>query len=73
MIRNIIELYGLGAIPISRLFGEPIEPPREIIDVEYEDLSDQTDPKTISTQNELKLLEINNQKQYADSDNKQMP
>lgn len=65
MIRNIIERYGLGAIPISRLFGEMIEPPREIIDVEYEDLSDQTDLQTIPTQNELKLLETNNKKSYG--------
>lgn len=37
----MIELYGLGATSISRLFDEMIEPPREIIDVEYEDISDQ--------------------------------
>lgn len=61
MIRYITELYGLGAIPISRLFGELIEPPREIIDVEYEDLSDQIDLESIPPQNELKLLESNKQ------------
>lgn len=40
-MRSIIEQYGLGAISITRLFGEMVGPPREIIDVEYEDLSDQ--------------------------------
>lgn len=70
MIRNIIELYGLGAIPISRLFGELVEPPCEIIDVEYEDLSDQIDPSVLPDKNELKLLETTKQKQYVDSDNK---
>lgn len=69
MIRYITESYGLGAIPISHLFGELIEPPREIIDVEYEDLSDQLGLKSISPQNELKLLETNKQEKYADSDN----
>lgn len=70
MIRNIIELYGLGAIPISRVFGEMIEPPREIIDVEYEDITNQVDSQALISQNEFKLLEPNKQKQYADTDNK---
>lgn len=70
MIRSIIDLYGLGAIPISRLFGELVEPSREIIDVEYEDLSDQIDPSVLPDKNEHKLLEITKQKQYVDSDNK---
>lgn len=68
MISHITELYGLGAISVSRLFRELIEPPREIIDVEYEDLSDQIGFEPIPPQNELKLLETNKQEKYADSD-----
>ena len=41
MIRSIIEAYGLGAISIQQLMGTPKEQEREIIDVDYEDLSDQ--------------------------------
>ena len=41
MIRSIIEAYGLGAISIQQLMGMPIVQEREIIDVDYEDLSDQ--------------------------------
>lgn len=41
MIRHIIEAYGIGAISIQQLFKPYREEPREIIDVEYEDLSDQ--------------------------------
>ena len=41
MIRSIIEAYGLGALSIQQLMGMPKEQEREIIDVEYEDLSDQ--------------------------------
>lgn len=70
MIRSIVEQYGLGAISIARLFGEMIEPQREIIDVEYEDLSDQIDPNSIQPKDELKLLENNKQEEYANSDNK---
>ncbi len=71
MMRSIIEQYGLGAISIARLFGEMVEPPREIIDVEYEDLSEQIETKAIQPQ-EPKLLETNKQKGYADSDNKSL-
>ncbi len=72
MMRSIIEQYGLGTISIARLFGEMIEPPREIIDVEYEDLSDQIDTKAIQLQ-EPKLLETHIQEEYANSDNEPMP
>lgn len=41
MFRTIINTYGLGALSIQQLFGFPRPPEREIIDVEYEDLSDQ--------------------------------
>lgn len=41
MIRSIIEVYGLGAIPIQQLMGIPKGQEREIIDVDYENLSDQ--------------------------------
>lgn len=62
MIRNIIELYALGGVPITHLFGELIEFPREIIDVEYEDVSDQTDAElSIPSTGELKLLEYHKQ------------
>lgn len=47
-MRSIIEQYGLGAISIARLFGEMVEPPREIIDVEYEDLSEQIETKAVT-------------------------
>lgn len=67
-MRSIIEQYGLGAISITRLFGEMVGPPREIIDVEYEDLSDQIETKAIQPQ-EPKLLETNKQKEYANPDN----
>lgn len=40
-MRTIIEMYGLGAIPISRIFEEVVEPPHEVIDVDYEDITDQ--------------------------------
>lgn len=61
MIQNIIELYGLGAISTAQLFGELIESSREIIDVEYEDITDQVDFEITTSQNELKLLEFNKQ------------
>ena len=69
-MRSIVEQYGLGAISIARLFGEMIEPQREIIDVEYEDLSDQINPNSIQPKDGLKLLENNKQEEYANSDNK---
>ena len=41
MTRSIIEAYGLGTISIQQLMGMPEVQEREIIDVDYEDLSDQ--------------------------------
>lgn len=52
-------MYGLGAIPIQQIFGHFQEPKREIIDVEYEDLSDQVENNqllTSETNNNSKLL-----------------
>ena len=39
-------MYGLGKIPLQSLFGFREEPPNEVIDVEYEDLSDTVNEET---------------------------
>lgn len=70
MIRPIIETYECGAITIHRLFREPQEPSREIIDVEYEDISDQIEKDHLlasNSNNDNQLLITS--KEYADTDN----
>lgn len=70
MLRTIIDTYGLGALSIQQIFGFPKQTKREIIDVEYEDLSDQiesnpqlpSEPKNILQPTLLA-------KDYADTDN----
>lgn len=67
MMRHIIEAYGIGALSIQQLFGFNREEPREIIDVEYEDLSDQieSDKLPMSEPNTSQPLLIPSD--YADS------
>ena len=71
MLRTIIDLYGLGALSTQQLFGFPRQPEREIIDVEYEDLSDQIESNSQLTDKPIPkvqpmLIAMN----YADTDNK---
>lgn len=47
------------------MFYPKYEPQREIVDVEYEDITDQID----LPESETKLLENHKQEEYADSDN----
>lgn len=70
MIRTIIDAYGLGALSTQQLFGFLRQPEREIIDVEYEDLSDQieSNPQLPSEQKNI-LQPILLAKDYADTDN----
>lgn len=71
MYRTVIETYGLGAEVLQQLFGVRIEPPREIIDVEYEDLSDEIpSAKSICTEPQKCLEWHNTSTQDADSNNK---
>jgi len=69
MIRHIIEAYGVGAISTQQLFGFYREEPREIIDVEYEDLSDEIENNQLpaSEPNITEPLLIPSD--YADSNN----
>lgn len=66
MIRHIIESYGVGSIAMQKLFSFYREEPREVIDVEYEDLSDQINDKPEIESNQQLLIAQN----YADTDNK---
>ena len=69
MIHHIIEAYGIGALSMQQLFNSFREKPREIIDVEYEDLSDQIEnnqlPASEPNITEPLLIPSN----YADSNN----
>lgn len=72
-MRTIIETYGLGAIPISHIFDEVVEPPHEVIDVDYEDITDQCaiPQNANSTSNKTLLLEQHiNYESHVNSDNK---
>lgn len=71
-MRTIIEMYGLGAIPISHIFEEVVEPPHEIIDVDYEDITDQCAiPQNANSSDTILLLEQHiNYKSDVNSDNK---
>lgn len=69
MIRTIIETYGLGALSIQQIMGFPKEPKREIIDVDYVDLSDEIE-STHQLPNESKpILQPILIETYADTDN----
>lgn len=57
MIDNIINMYELGALSIKQLFQAAAESRREIIDVEYEDLSDQI-PENHDAKSEIKMIEM---------------
>lgn len=69
MVRTILETYGLGGLSIQQILGFPREPKREIIDVEYEDITDQVDPDSTPQREPLYLLENKKQPDYVDSDN----
>lgn len=71
-MRTIIEMYGLGAIPISHIFEEVVEPPHEVIDVDYEDITDQCAiPQNANSSDTILLLEQHiNYKSDVNSDNK---
>ena len=66
MIRHIIESYGVGSIAMQKLFSFYREEPREVIDAEYEDLSDQINDKPEIESNQQLLIAQN----YVDTDNK---
>ena len=71
MLRTIIDLYGLWALSTQQLFGSPRQSEREIIDVEYEDLSNQIESNSQLTDKPIPevqpvLIAMN----YADTDNK---
>ena len=71
MLRTIIDLYGLGALSIQQLFGFPRQPEREIIDVEYEDLSDQVENNHQLTDKSISEVQpVLIATDYADTDNK---
>ena len=65
----MLRTYGLGGLPIQQILGFPREPEREIIDVEYEDITDQVDPDSTPQPEPLYLLENKKQSDYVDSDN----
>lgn len=71
-MRTIIEMYGLGAIPISHIFEEVVEPPHEVIDVDYEDITDQCAiPQNANSSDTTLLLKQHiNYKSDVNSDNK---
>lgn len=71
-MRTIIEMYGLGAIPISHIFEAVVEPPHEVIDVDYEDITDQCAiPQNADSSDTNLLLEQHiNYKSDVNSDNK---
>lgn len=71
-MRTIIEMYGLGATPISHIFEKVVEPPHEVIDVDYEDITDQcTIPQNANSSDTTLLLEQHiNYKSDVNSDNK---
>lgn len=69
MIRHIIKAYGVGSISIQQLFSFYREEPREIIDVEYEDLSDQIENNQISASEPNTIEPLLIPSDYADSDN----
>ena len=70
MNRTIIETYGLGGLSIQQIFGLAREPKREIIDVEYEDVSDQIDENhQLSSEPIPEVQPILIATDYADSDN----
>ncbi len=71
MLRTIINLYGLGALSTQQLFGSPRQPEREIIDVEYEDLSDQVESNHQLTDKPIPEVQpVLIAMDYADTDNK---
>ncbi len=71
MLRTIIDLYGLGALSTQQLFGFPRQPEREIIDVEYEDLSDQVESNLQLTDKPIPEVQpVLIAMDYADTDNK---
>ena len=73
MMRTILEMYGLGGLSIGQIMGFPREPEREIIDVEYEDISDQIEENHQLTSEPIPEVQpILIAKDYADSDNQQM-
>lgn len=70
ILRTIIDTYGLGALSIQRIFGFPRRSEREIIDMEYEDLSDQIESNPqlpIEPQNILQPILL--AENYADTNN----
>lgn len=69
MIRHIIETYGIGSIAIQKLFSFYREEPREIIDVEYEDLSDQFENNQLSASESNTTQPLLIPSDYADSNN----
>lgn len=71
MLRTIIDLYGLGALSTQQLFSFPRQPEREIIDVEYEDLSDQVENNHQLTDKSISEVQpVLIATDYADTDNK---
>ena len=71
MLRTIIDLYGLGALSTQQLFVFPRQPEREIIDVEYEDLSDQVENNHQLTDKSISEVQpVLIATDYADTDNK---
>lgn len=69
MIPHIAEAYGVGSLAIQKLFGFYSEEPREIIDVEYEDLSDQIENNRLSASEPNTTQPLLIPSDYADSDN----
>lgn len=71
MIRTIINAYDLGALSIQQIFGFPRQPEREIIDVEYEDLSAQVESNHQLTDKPIPEVQpVLIAMDYADSNNK---
>lgn len=71
MLRTIIDLYGLGALSTQQLFGFPRQPEREIIDVEYEDISDQVESNSQLTDKPIPEVQpVLIAMDHADTDNK---
>lgn len=71
MLRTIIDLYGLGVLSTQQLFGFPRQPEREIIDVEYEDLSDQVENNHQLTDKSISEVQpVLIATDYANTDNK---
>ncbi len=70
MNRTILETYGLGGLSIQQILGFAREPEREVIDVEYEDISDQIKESHQLTSEPIPEVQpILIATDYADSDN----